>query len=285
MLLVALLAGPVIAQNYNSKSVFYNTLAGGLSGGLGAIINKNKDQKWGKAFARGFVIGCGGGAIAYSGKKLNVLIAREKNLSYGWVSKLVFSTGNSIVENAASNIRFWERWHFDIGFVRLEFKPRDMSLIPRFMPSTFGGMLFIAMHGRLDLKTTLRSGTVTFRTRRISYAPNLVGSTTTNGFLFSDTLTSGTIFYDTYAHEMVHTFQFQEFSGINYFFKPLTDKWEANSPGFKKLHKWVYGDLNYEAMLLNYFIIQGGYRGRIYCHNFLENEAEFLTTGRSACVR
>ncbi|MEO6302459.1 MAG: hypothetical protein ABIP51_04745 [Bacteroidia bacterium] len=271
------------AQNLEPKIISYNCLVGGISGGVGAIINKKKDQKWHKAFVKGFVIGIGGGALMYSGKKLNSLIAIKQNLSYGWVSRAVFSAGNSIVENAAANRDFWSQWHYDVGFIRLEFKPKPFILTPRFMPSTFGGIVFMAANGHFDYKTSLRSGTPTFHTDKIRYAPRLIGSTASNGFLFTDTLASDKIYFETYAHEMIHAFQFQEFSGVNTYLNPLSDKWKNKSATFKKISKWIYLDANYEVMLFNYFIINQGPHGRRYCSNYLENEAEFLSVKKCAC--
>jgi hypothetical protein len=283
LLLFTLLYEPVKAQNIEAKIIAYNTLVGGLSGGIGAVINKKKDQKWHKAFAKGFIIGIGGGAIVYGGKKLNVLVAQKQNLGYCWLSRAVFSAGNSIIENAAANRDFWSRWHYDVGFIRLEFEVKSFTFMPRFMPSTFGGIIFMAANGNFDYRTTLRSGTFTFRTNNFWFAPSLIASTASNGFLITDKLTKGKLFYDTYAHEMIHSFQFQELSGCNNFFNPLSDKWKSKSSTFKKISKWVYGDINYELMLVNYFLIQRGHVSKLYCGNFLENEAEFLSTGRSAC--
>ncbi|MBA3681093.1 MAG: hypothetical protein H0W73_07985 [Bacteroidetes bacterium] len=272
------------SQNLEPKIITYNTLVGAITGGIGSLINKKKDQKWHKTFAKGFAIGAGGGAIVYSGKKLNSLIALKQNLAYGWVSRAVFSAGNSIVENAAANRDFWSQWHYDVGFIRLEYKAKENSLIPRFMPSTFGGMLFMTLNSTsFDYRASLRSGTFTFYTDKIRYEPRLVGSTASNGFLFTDTLTSGKIFYDTYAHEMVHAFQFHEFSGVNHFFDPLYNTISNKHPKFKKISKWVYIDASYEAMLINYFIVNQGPKGKLYCRNYLENEAEFLSVRKHAC--
>lgn len=283
-LLFFFLAQTVNSQNIESKVITYNVLVGGLSGGIGALINKKKDEKWPKTFAKGFLVGCGGGALVYSGKKINYFISQKHELGYGWVSRIVFSAGNSIVENAAANRPFWSQWHYDVGFVRMEFKTMGkFGIVPRFMPSAFGGIMFMAIHGKVDAHTSLRSGTLTFHTDKIRYATNLVGSTTSNGFLLVDTLISGSRFYDVYAHEMVHAFQFQELSGVNTFFNPLTNTWKERSPAFKKYGKYIYPDLNYELMLINYFIIQRGPKGHVYCGNYLENEAEFLSVGRSAC--
>ncbi|MES2761744.1 MAG: hypothetical protein V4677_06035 [Bacteroidota bacterium] len=274
------------AQYTEAKVFAYNALVGSISGGIGALINKKKDQKWHKVLLKGFVVGFGGGAICYSGKKLNSLIAIKKELGYAYLSRAVFSVGNSIVENAASNRPFWSRWHYDIGFVRLELQTNGpLKFTPKVMPSSLGGIVFMAVRGRLDENVSLRSGTFTFRADRVIYASHLVASTASNGFLFVNALNSGQVFYDTYAHEMVHAFQFQEFSGCNYFFNPLTDKWKEKSPLFKKTSKWIYGDVNFELMLFNYFIInQGNDDSKAhYCKNYLENEAEFLSVGRSAC--
>ena len=270
------------AQHYEAKSIVYNTFLGGVSACAGAIINKKKDQKWYKLFSKSFLIGAGGGMLMYSGKKMNTLITNENNLGYGWLSRGVFSAGVSIIENVASGRKFWAVWHYDMGFVRLEYDWEAHHLQPRLMPSSMIATVFLAANGHLDITNTFASGTLTFRTRRISYQPTLVGSTVTNAFLLSDTLVKGRVFFDTYAHEMIHSFQFSEYAGVNQFFKPFTTKWESQSPAFKKIHKWVYGDLNHELMLLNYFVIQGGAR-RNYCKNFLENEAEFLSVGRGAC--
>ncbi len=271
------------AQDFNLNSAVYNTLVGGLSAGIGAIINKPKQVKPYQAFVKGFAIGMGGGAVMYAGKKLNFLVSQKQNLAYAWLSRAVFSAGNSVVENAATGRQPWAQWHFNVGFIRIEFYTATGAVRPRLLLSALGGVLFMARHGRLDLATTLQSGTFIFRTREISYSPTLIGSTTGNGFLLSDTLRSGLNYYDVFAHEMIHTFQFQEFSGLNHYFTPVTEHWESTSRTFKKIHKWVYGDVNYEIMLLNYFIINRGSRGQNYCHNFLENEAEFLSTGRPAC--
>ncbi|HEY1038895.1 MAG TPA: hypothetical protein VGF30_05785 [Bacteroidia bacterium] len=270
------------AQNYAGKSYAYNALIGAFSGGVGSLINKHPGQKWHKAFAKGFVTGLAGGSIVFGGKKLNYFVGKKQSLGYAWLSRAAFSAGNSIIENAAANRNFWEVWHYDIAFVRIEFVTKNLTVTPRFMPSTFGGTVFMAIHGKLDAKTSLRSGTLTFRTPSIRYSPNFVASTPTNGILFTDTLRAGSTFYYVYGHEMIHTFQFQEFSACNYFLKPVTNKWE-NNPKFKKLHKWIYGDLNYEVMLVNYFIIQKGHKRIDYCKNFLENEAESLSTNRPAC--
>lgn len=270
-------------QSYETKSVLYNTFIGGFCGSIGSLINKKKSEKWYKAVIRGFLVGSGGGATMYAGKKMNYLINKKHELGYAWLSRAVFDAGNSVVENASANRNFWSVWHYDIGFIRLEFHANDFTLQPKLMPSIFAGTVFAAAHGKFDFGTTLKSGIPTFRTKGVTYAPQFTASTVTNGILFSDSLRTGTLFFEIYAHEVIHTFQFQEFSGANYFLKPVSDHWKEKYPWFKKTSRWIYGDLNYEIMGINYFLIQKSHYPTDYCHNFLENEAETLSTGRPSC--
>jgi len=272
-----------IAQNYQGKSVAYNVVGGAIMGGAGAVINKAPQQKWYKAFLRGFLTGACGGGLTFTGKKMNKLIADNQQLGYAYLSRAVFSAGNSIIENAAANRNFYEVFHYDIGFVRIQYNTRTGKLLPRVMVSSLGSTVFLAANGRFDFKTTVRSGSMTFRTPEISYSPNFRASTPGNGFLFVDSLQTGAEFYKIYAHEMIHSFQFQEYSPITYFFKPWDTKWKERSPTYNKLSKYFFADVNYEFMLGNYFLIQKGHKKADYCHNFLENEAESLSTGRSAC--
>lgn len=266
------------------KFIAYNTLVGGLSGGIGAVINKKKGERWQKAFFHGLGFGSVGGSLMYAGKKMNSLIAQQQSIYYARLARFVFSAGNSIVENAAANRPVFSRWHYDMGFLRFEYTTNDRHLSCKLMPSSFVGILFISFHGEFDFRTTLMSGTYTFRTGRINYADRLTGSTTSNGFILTDTLTRSKSFHDIYAHEMIHTFQFQHFSGVNYFFDPFKERMSKKYPLFAKISKLVYFDLNYQAMLLNYFLIEGGYSPKRYCGNYLENEAEYLSVRRTACV-
>src|SRR5687767_15061003 len=161
------------AQHYEVKAMAYNTLIGGVTGGIGSMINKNKEVSYSSAFLRGFLVGCGGGGLMYTGKKINFLVTNRQNLGYCWLSRTVFSAGNSIIENAADNRAWWSRWHFDIAFIRMEYDVWDKKFQPQVMLSSFGGFVFSAFYGHIDLNNTLRSGTLIFRTKKITYASHL----------------------------------------------------------------------------------------------------------------
>ena len=155
------------------------------------------------------------------------------------------------------------------------------KFIPRKIYSNLGGFIFIlSSDGIFKIKESLLSGNFVFGADRIEYAGQVKGSTTAHAFVLMNYI-NNLEFYELFAYEMIQTFQFQEFSGINYFPKPLIDKWRAKSKFYNGFCNWVYSDLNYEAMLINYFIIQGGHE-KNYSSNFLENEAEFLSVGRPA---
>ncbi len=268
---------------YEAKSIAYNSIVGAITGGVGAVINKKPEQKWQRALMNGLTGGVIGGGMMYLGKRTNYLITSKRNISYAWLSRLVFSVGNSLVENAAANQPLLSRFHYDLGFIRVDLYTRNFALRPRISASSLGATLFMAFNGRFDLQTSLRSGTFTFRKSTIEYAPYLKGSTPGNGFILVDTLRSGILFHEIYAHEMIHAFQFLEHSAFNNFFIPQKKEWESSWPAFQNWNRWIHGDLNFEIMLGNYFIIQGGYRRILYCRNFLENEAEVLSTGRVSC--
>jgi hypothetical protein len=108
-----------VAQ-YQERQIFvYNIALGGITSGIGAAINKKKEDKFLPVFFRGFKYGCVGGLFLYGGKKISYQINRQNNLAWGWPSKLVHSYGASIIESAALNEKHvFSKLSFPIGFVR-----------------------------------------------------------------------------------------------------------------------------------------------------------------------
>ncbi len=264
--------GRVYSQN-EFRFLISNGLCGALIGGAGAVINKDKQSKWLPVFRRGFFTGLLGGVTMYGGKNLTNMIVEYHEPGYAWLSRAVYSAGNSIVENAAARRKFWKRWHYDFAFLRIEANLENETVLPRIMPSMLGAFIFTAIYGSPDLENTFRTGTFVFRTTKIRYAPELGGSTTGNFFLVTDSMRHGDLLNDFAAHELIHTFQFADFTAVNNYFSKLRSKHQF---GVKPWCKFIYGDLNYEIMLLNYFVIQGGFDSKNYKGNFLEQEAEYL---------
>ncbi|OGU60650.1 MAG: hypothetical protein A2X64_07945 [Ignavibacteria bacterium GWF2_33_9] len=264
-------------RDIKTESAIFNTLVGGFTSGIGAVINKNKDESYLQTFAKGFLVGSAGGYIMFHGKKLNRLISTEQNLSYAYASRFVYSIGNSIVENGAENINFWDKFHYDFGFVRFEVNTNKFSIQPEILPLTFIGTIYLATKGNLEFKKTIQSGTFIFKTdiyanpEDPTSLDNFGALTPVNGIVYN----AESEYYDfnfMMAHEFVHTFQHQDFSGINLFFKPQFDSLKNKYPKFNKLCQWISPDLNVAMFYLNYFVIQGGLSN--WDNNFLEMEAE-----------
>ena len=141
MLLISL-AIKGYAQDFNKQRMEFaiaNIGINGFVGGFGALTNKAKDEKGLKVFLKGFGQGCLGGTFQILGKELTHPISTRQELSYAWAARITNSIGNSITQNAASNINFWEKWHFNLGILRFDYQikccllytspsPRDATL-------------------------------------------------------------------------------------------------------------------------------------------------------------
>jgi hypothetical protein len=277
MLLIMLPARQLAQEGY--RYLAYNTLIGGITGGIGSLINRTTQEKKLHALTKGFITGMAGGAVMYAGKRANSLIIQMKEPGWAWISRTVFCAGNSVVENASANRPFWQRWHYDFLFARVEADLEHGTVRARLMPSAFAGFVILAAQARPDWKNSLASGTAVFIKSGKILSPGLSGLTAGNSIVILDTVQKIPYFRNVLAHEMVHTFQFQEWSGVNGMLLPLHKSWTEKSPRVRQLSKWIYGDINYEIMLLNYFIVQRGYSPEYYFRNYYEREAEMMSTG------
>jgi hypothetical protein len=113
------------AQSSNAEMVLYNISLGSIASGVGALINKEPSERWHKVLLKGMGQGALGGYLIYESKNLLSRISKEERWEYSWYAKAVNSAGASIVENASSNRNFWERWHLNFGFNRVEFYTKD----------------------------------------------------------------------------------------------------------------------------------------------------------------
>lgn len=284
-ILVLLLSAEVTCaqQSYQVRSFLYNSVSGAVLAATGALLTKKKEDKPLRVFLRGLGGGFAGGAIQYAGKRSVNLIVTKHEQGYGWLSRLLFSAGSSIIENAAYNKKYWSSFHLDLAFIRLETDLIQPRLRAYILPAETGAFIFASFFGRPDWNLSLRSGTFVFRTNSIRYAPYLIGSTSGNHYLLNDTIGSGRFFHEIVAHETIHAFQFSEFSALNAWIQKPVNRWKEAYPFIRKSSEFIHGDINYAAMLVHYFIFQGGYSRTYYCRNFLENEAEVLSTGRFSC--
>ncbi len=137
----------------------FNVGFGGLVGGIGAIINKKSNEKLGKVFLKGFSQGALGGYLLFESKRLIGKFGKTGNYKYVWPSKIINSAGVSIIENAAANRNFAERWHLNIGFNRLElYTQNTFKLKYRIMPFALNYVIYGFTQGNLDVNTSLKTG-------------------------------------------------------------------------------------------------------------------------------
>lgn len=262
----------VNAQHKNDfEAGLFNIGFGGFVGGIGAIINKKPNQKTAKVFLKGFGQGALGGYLLFESKRLVGKFAKTGNYGYVWPSKLINSAGVSIIENAASNRDFWDRWHLNIGFNRIEFQTKNKFKVNyKIMPFALGNTIYGFTQGKLNISESVRVGSFVFTTEKIKFNETLFtdGRTFANSIILIKNPTSSTKEI-ILAHEIIHVYQYESFSGLNPFLnKPLE---KINIEWAKKYHKIFYTDYNY--------LINGGLYllNRNHGKNFFENEARYYT--------
>jgi hypothetical protein len=272
VLILLLVANVSFGQPQEHKVLFYNIGFGGLTSGIGAVINKPKGSKWTHYFIKGLWQGSIGGALHYSAKKTIYLVNKNENLVYAWPAKLLHHAGSSIIENAALNEPFLQNWNIDFGPARFDFALKgEKKFRVRFLPWSIPSYLMGISNGRFDVRTTLLTGNLAYRSKY--YLPK--GS---NGISYGRAI--GYIadedkhFY--IAHELVHQFQFDEYQVFNSWLKPLEPKvsnWKVKA----LFDKYIYLDIPY---FLAFYGLEGIRYDSSYYRNFYEFEAERFATNK-----
>jgi len=260
------------------KLFAYNVGFGGLTAGIGAIINKPKETPAYEAFWKGFYQGCLGGTLQYGGKKMVYQIAKHENYWYGLPAKLVHCAGASIVENAAMNRHFGRYWNMDLGPLRFDFafNTDDNPFRIRFSPMILYDIVAIkaqSSNSYVDWGKSLKMGTLTFYTNEPLHGrrnQDVVGTAYSKAFIYTHR-TNNT--YKTVAHELIHLFQYREHLVFNAWINPLTSK---ASPKLKNIfHNYIYFEPPY---ITPFYHIQGYHTKERYYRNFYEYEAEWFAT-------
>jgi len=272
LLITFLICFKISAQKNDSEAIAYNVGLGSFFGGVGAIINKDKNQKWHKAFLKGLWQGALGGYVVYESKKRVYDFSRTKDYKYAWASKILYSAGNSIIENAASNKNFWAKWHITIGFNRIEFNTQKKFKIKyQLLPFSLFSAIQTSTKGKFDFKTSIKTGFLIFKTTNTNIFPEgFDGFTFRNSILLLD---SGEKFFVVLPHEMIHTYQEEDFQFINTFFIKTKEKFLKNT-FLKKIDKYIYFDGN---TFLNGWLYNIERSGKCYYNNFFEQEANFYS--------
>ena len=257
----------VCGQNNDTQAALYNIGLGGFFGGVGAVINKKENEKIGKVFLKGFLQGAGGGYLVYESKKLIYKFSKHEDYSYVWGAKLLNSAGNSIIQNAASNRDFWEKWYLNIGFNRVEFTVKEKFKISyKLMPIALYGTLYSASRGNFDFETSIKTGTFVFSSNNNATIP----SANVNSIVLVKGYSSKIL-----AHELIHVYQYEDFIAINNFTNKLNEKVIVKYPFIRKLSNWIY--LDSHALLLKGMYELESINNKCYFDNFFENEANYFS--------
>jgi hypothetical protein len=275
---VALSLFPIksFAQNQERHVFIYNVTLGGITSGIGAAINKKKEDKLLSTFFRGFKYGCVGGLFLYGGKKLSYEINRQNNLAWGWSSKLVHSYGSTIIESAALNEKHvFSKLSFPVGFVRFNIQyNRKVKCNVQLQPGALASFIANSEYWQFKPKESLLIGTPIFMSNS-DYIINGSGGgkALINTFTYSEIFTSKS--YEIFAHEHLHLLQEREYLVMNNWVKKPTNKvLEKMNNNTKKIFNHLYLDIPY-----NYLFYSILYKNPpCYFKNYFEFEAKRFAT-------
>jgi hypothetical protein len=247
----------------------YNVGLGSFVGGIGAVINKKTNEKTGKGFLKGFLQGGLGGYLVYESKNFILKIPENNKLEYAWGAKFINSMGSSIIENASLNQNFWDVWHLNIGFNRIEVHTKNkIKFKYKVMPVSLLLTGIYAYGNKFELEKSLKTGEMIF-----SVSDNFehAGATWGKLILIDKSRLDN---FDIIAHEIVHSYQYEDFNFVNTFInKPKLDLLNKSKFG-KKLNKYFYFDLQAPIFGGLYLLEDGGNR---YYDNFFEYEAAIFS--------
>ncbi len=264
----------IFAQHEERKVFLYNTVFGGITSAVGAIINKPSTKKLTSTFIKGFWQGTLGGMINYSSKRSVYFISKYQNVAYAVPAKLLNAAGNSIIENAALCEPFLQNWNIDYGPIRLDFSVNGKRKITaRLLPESVYALVEGWKKTELDVTTTLLSGSFAFAYKKgYSYpsrGTNYLGLSFGRAFVYTGSQTDPVV-YNTIAHEMVHQFQYREYQVFNSWIKRFEKKVKGTRVN-KLFSSYVYLDIPYFFIAYG---LEGSYPYQYRNKNFFEFEAD-----------
>lgn len=263
-------------QTYQERELQFatvNILTSGIIGGIGSLIHSKKSDRNLKTFFIGFTKGGLGGGLNFTSKIMLNKVGSEKDWYIIHSSKLINACGNSLINSASLNYKL--SFIYQFGFIRFELGNKSNI---RIMPIALAGFGFSFLgHQKFDLSKTLIYGTPYFKD--LTKGQDDCGITYVNSihikenFKLIKEISNGNVsitsFNDqrTITHEIIHTYQYQEFLPINNFY-------------LKQESKLFHYDL--PVFILPYLISEGINKSKkgSYYGNFYENEAETLSEGK-----
>ncbi len=262
------------SQDTKTEMALYNIGINSVFSGIGALINKKPNEKWHKVLLKGMGQGAFGGYIIYESKNLIGNISSKKSWEYSWYGKLLNSAGTSIVENASSNRNFWEQWHLNIGFNRIEFHTKGKFRIKyKIMPVSLYLTVSTAIGNKFEFERTLQTGEIIFSGSNLSGNGIDARGIARGNILLIDQRSLNQ--YDLISHEIIHIYQYYDYNFVNTYFNKPIDRWNNNSKTFKFLNDIFYWDL--QGPILRGLYLYENLNRNCYYDNFFENEAGFYS--------
>jgi hypothetical protein len=266
------------SQKQERTLFFYNVGFGGLTSGIGAVINKPKGTNSKKYFVKGFWQGSVGGLINYSSKKTLYLNNLNQNRAFFWPAKILNSAGTSIMQNASLNQPFLENWYLDYGLLRVDFAIHNKDKFKvRLLPAGIYATIAASRLGKFDLENTLATGQIVFSNKNLFRFRNYntqIGYSFGRGLVFVNNILAYPYPYKLLAHEIVHQFQYNDNQIFTTWLNPIGQK--IKSKTLKTIFtKYVYPDLPFSLITYN---LAGHYANPHYFRNFYEFEAERFST-------
>lgn len=258
----------------DGRELIYNVSIGSVIGAIGAVINKKPDENLGKTILKGFSQGGLGGYLTFESKRLIRAAERNDDWKILWGAKLVNAGGNSIKENAALNKNFWEKWHINFGFNRIEFETKDRFKINyKVMPVALVYTIGVASQTKFELVKTLQSGEFIFSSNTDRFI-----ETNSAGIAYPGNIVLYTPYKDNFQillHEIVHIYQSNDFSQLETFLDKSYNSINTKSEFMSGINKYVHYDFRYLPEVIFHSIDH--HNAYYYYDSFLEREAGYFS--------
>lgn len=265
IIIVLFVNSSIYSQNNKSEFLYYNIGLGGFVGGLGAVINKKPDEKFGKVFLKGFSQGALGGGLVYVSKNIVGEIAVKQDYKYSWYGKFTNSFGNSIIENATLNRNFYDQFNFNFGFNRIEVYPANKFKVKyKLMPVSFILSLYVASQSKFEVEKTIATGELVFSSSK--FDSRYRGLTIGNAVVLNSDFVQNK---NTISHEFIHIYQYNDYNFVNTFLDKPINRLFKNSKFYVKTKRFLYYDLQ-APILHGLYLLSNGTN---YYDNFYEREA------------
>jgi hypothetical protein len=267
------------SQANDSEALLYNIGIGGVFSTVGALINKKPEDKIGKVLIKSFAEGSLGGLVTFGSKSLLRETVRQQEWKYYWGAKILDAAGTSIKENAAMNRNFWEKWHINIGFSRIELDAKNKFKVHyKIMPIAF--VYTIDAFFRYDsllLDESRKTGEFIFSSTKISplgitYPGYILlnGDFSVKGFDFG---------YNLITHEIIHTYQSNDCSVLNTYYQKPINYYASKNKTVQFLERHISLDVHRipQRIIKMYMSKNTNIQNSSYYNNYFEHEAGYYS--------